>query len=52
MINIFQNTYFSSGGIQDSYLSKSLFQENMNINTPNDTIFSFDHHLNKFSGKI
>lgn len=36
--------------IQDSYLSKSLFQEN--INAFSDNIFSFDDHLSKFSGKV
>lgn len=49
---MFQSTYFSSGGIQDLYLSKSLFQDNININTYSDNIFSFDHHLNKFSGMV
>jgi len=49
--NYLQNTYFVSGGIQDSYLSESLFQENVNINALNDNIFSYDHHISKFSGK-
>lgn len=52
MINLFQNNYFSSGGIQDSYLSNSLFQENINMNSLTDNIFSFDQHLSKFSGNV
>lgn len=44
--------YFSSGGLQNSYLSKSLYQENLNLNALDDNTFSFDHHLSKFSGKI
>jgi len=36
--------------IQNSYLSKSLFQDN--IDAFNDNIFSFDDHLSAFSGKI
>jgi len=38
--------------MQDSYLLKSLFQESININALTDKIFSFDHHLSKFSGMI
>ncbi|XP_025418587.1 vacuolar protein sorting-associated protein 13B-like [Sipha flava] len=48
----YTNTYFSSGVLQDSYLLKSLFRENININAFNDNIFSFDHHLNQFSETI
>lgn len=47
----YTNNYFSSGVIQDSYLSKSLFQDN-NINAFNDNIFSFDDHLTTFSETI
>lgn len=52
MINLFQNNYFSSGGIQDSYLLNSLFQESINMNSLTDDIFSFDQHLSKFSGNV